>query len=205
MEHLNQVDGARVTGLVGKTCGFARKSLASLSWLTLLATGLAGADCNSPSGLALTKPDSIYQDNMDGTVTDTETGLTWAKCALGRYWIDNVAGDSSDDECNASPNTISWQAALEAAQTANADSFLGYDDWRLPNVNELVSLVESACTNPQINVNLFPDTVAGEYWTSSHCASSSNAGAWKVFFNFDSVGCTDKVQSNYVRFVRGGL
>lgn len=205
MEHLNQVDGARVTGLVGKTCGFARKSLASLSWLTLLATGLASADCNSPSGLALTKPDSIYQDNMDGTVTDTETGLTWAKCALGRDWIDNVADDSSDDECILSPHTISWQAALEAAQTANEASFLGYDDWRLPNVNELVSLVESACTNPQINVNLFPGTVAGGYWTSSHCASPSNADAWNVFFKTDSVGCTDKVQANYVRFVRGGL
>ena len=113
MEYLNQVDGARVTGLVGKPPNFARKSLASLPWLMLLATGLASADCNSPSGLALTKPDSIYQDNMDGTVTDTETGLTWAKCALGRYWIENAAGDSSDDECNAGPNTISWQAALE--------------------------------------------------------------------------------------------
>lgn len=205
MEHLNQVDGARVTSLVGKPPNVGRKSLVSLSWLTLLATGLASANCNSPSGLALTKPDSIYQDNMDGTVTDTETGLTWAKCALGRYWDENVAGDSSDDECISSPDTISWQAALEAAQAANAGSFLGYDDWRLPNVNELVSLVESACTNPQINVNLFPDTVAGQYWTSSHCASPSNAGAWRVFFNYDSVSCTDKVQANYVRFVRGGL
>ena len=72
-------------------------------------------------------------------------------------------------------------------------------------MNELVSLVESACTNPQINVNLFPDTVAGGYWTSSHCASSSKAEAWSVFFNYDGVGCTDKVQSLYVRFVRGGL
>ena len=74
--------------------------------------------------------DSRYQDNADGTVTDLETNLMWAKCSGGmQYDVGFCQGDS-----NASAN---WQDALEAA---GASTLADYDDWRLPNAKELQTL-----------------------------------------------------------------
>ncbi|MBU4055376.1 MAG: DUF1566 domain-containing protein, partial [Proteobacteria bacterium] len=62
-------------------------------------------------------------DNGDGTVTDTETGLMWQK-----------------DEAGA----MSWQNALTHCETMD---LAGYDDWRLPNRNELQSIVDYTRSN----------------------------------------------------------
>ena len=37
---------------------------------------------------------------------------------------------------------MDWEHALAYAQTQNAASYLGHDDWRLPNTKELQSLVD---------------------------------------------------------------
>ncbi|MBU2992640.1 DUF1566 domain-containing protein [Octadecabacter sp. 1_MG-2023] len=63
-----------------------------------------------------------YTDNGDGTVTDASTGLMWSQADNGE--------------------AISWEAALAFAQTANAESYLGHDDWRLPNIKELQGIVD---------------------------------------------------------------
>lgn len=61
-------------------------------------------------------------DGGDGTVTDRATGLTWSRA-------DSGAG-------------MSWEAALAWVQTKNAEKHLGHDDWRLPTVKELQSLLD---------------------------------------------------------------
>lgn len=63
-----------------------------------------------------------FTDNGDGTVTDASSGLMWSKADNGK--------------------AISWQDALAYAQTANAEGYLGHDDWRLPNVKELQAIVD---------------------------------------------------------------
>jgi hypothetical protein len=63
-----------------------------------------------------------YTDNGDRTVTDASTGLMWSQADNGE--------------------AISWEAALAFAQTANAESYLGHDDWRLPNIKELQGIVD---------------------------------------------------------------
>jgi hypothetical protein len=63
-----------------------------------------------------------YTDNGDGTVTDASSSLMWAQADNGE--------------------AISWEAALAFAQTANAESYLGHDDWRLPNIKELQVIVD---------------------------------------------------------------
>ena len=73
--------------------------------------------------------ESRYQDNGDGTITDLETNLMWAKCSGGLEYDVGV--------CQGISSAVNWQVALEAA----GDSDLaGYDNWRLPNVKELQTL-----------------------------------------------------------------
>ena len=113
-----------------------------------------GCTINRNASNSITKPDSLYTNHGDGTVTDNDTGLMWQKCSLGL----------SDSDCLTGTELgYSWQAAVAEAST-NSDS--GYDDWRLPSRNELGSLLETACYQPSINHNLFPNT-AYEYWSSS--------------------------------------
>jgi hypothetical protein len=58
-------------------------------------------------------------DNGNGTVTDTGSGLMWQKATA--------------------PGTYTWQAALSYCENL---SLAGHSDWRLPNRNELESLVD---------------------------------------------------------------
>jgi hypothetical protein len=60
-----------------------------------------------------------FVDNGDGTVTDRATGLMWMKAD--------------------SKKTMNWEQALEHAESLE---YAGYDDWRLPNVKELQSIVD---------------------------------------------------------------
>ncbi len=63
-----------------------------------------------------------FHDNADGAIADRATGLVWSKTDSGRG--------------------MNWQEALAWVQAKNAEKFLGRDDWRLPNVKELESIVD---------------------------------------------------------------
>jgi hypothetical protein len=63
-----------------------------------------------------------FHDNGDGTVTDRATGRMWSKA-------DSKTG-------------MNWRDALAWVQKMNAEKLLGHDDWRLPNVKELESIVD---------------------------------------------------------------
>ena len=106
-------------------------------------------------------------DNGTDTVTDTTTGLMWQKATA--------------------PGTYTWQQALAYAETL---TLAGYTDWRLPNHNELQSLVDYSRYNPSIDPLLASDTVSSDYWSSTSNATSGKDGltiiAWPVDFNVGS-------------------
>ncbi|MFK5913641.1 MAG: DUF1566 domain-containing protein [Woeseiaceae bacterium] len=156
----------------------------------LIATSPVYAGCNS--NITPTKPSSIYTDNGDGTVTDSQTNLMWNKCLLG------LSGDTC---ASGTLENLTWQAALKAT---NDSSLNGHSDWRLPNKNELISIIEVACTAPAINETSFPGTpTGGGYWASSP-SLQQDAYAWytnggKVAHDF----VKDKNNNQfYVRLVR---
>lgn len=165
--------------------------------LTFFQACVAIAACSTD--VTITKPDSIYTNHGNGTVTDNQTGLMWMRCSLGLSGGGCAAGTAT---------TVNWKQALEAAQAANSGvGSFGYKDWRLPTTNELVTLVELACYSPAINTNLFPSTLSNVYWSSTPLIldTVSESKAWSVNFNggaeyFDSI----KADSYYVRLVRGG-
>jgi hypothetical protein len=117
-----------------------------------------------------------FADNGDGTVSDLATGLMWQK--------------------NDSEFGMNWEEALAWAQTKNSESYLGYNDWRVPNAKELHSILDysrspatsnSAAIDPVFSCTLIQDEGDEEnypfYWTSSTHANMQN-GAWAAYLCF---------------------
>lgn len=156
------------------------------------------ATCNA--AVTATAPDSRYTDNGNGTVTDNQTGLMWRQCSEGQ------SSTSTACDTGTAIDSFTWQQALQQAESLNnSGGFAGYTDWRLPNRNELASLVERQCYRPAINENLFPSTSFLEYWSSSPSIYVGTTDVWYVDFDGGLVFTDFKTTGHSVRFVRGGL
>lgn len=146
------------------------------------------------AGILASNPTTIY-NIANGTVTDTRNGLMWDQCLWG------VSGPAC---ATGSPNKSTWQQALSLSTTANAIRHRGYSDWRLPNVKELSSLVETCQFNPSINSEVFPSTPGTYFWSSSPDAYDGGV-AWAV--GFGSGNAHNYISRDYpywVRLVRAG-
>lgn len=185
------------------------KKIIVLNMISLmLIAPAAWATCPSPhANIQISKPNSLYIDNFDGTVTDQATSLVWAKCSLGQTWVDNTADDGSDDSCVGTATTYTWKGALDAARSSSDSAYLGKTGWRVPNVKELGSLLENACSSPAINTGTFPSTANAIYWTSSPYAGSpgTDLEAWYVgFLSSGEIFRELKSKLYRVRLVREG-
>ncbi len=154
-----------------------------------LFAAMAQSECYS--SITTTTPDSVYTDNGDGTVTNNATGLMWAQCLDGLSGADCATGSAS---------TSDWQAALILAE---ASTFAGHSDWRLPSLKELASIVEASCSNPPINSTFFPNTYVNPLtqWTSTYVSSSDKA--WVITFNYGLDDSYAKSSLLGIRLVRG--
>lgn len=153
------------------------------------------AACNN--GIPLSRPDSRYHDNNDGTVSDTVTGLMWMQCP------DGVSSDKAPCDSGAAAS-FTWQQALQRPSEVNrgtAGNNHGYHDWRLPELHELKSLAEMACYDPAINTRFFPNTPSLYFWSSTPVVSLDDK-AWGVGFYYGGDRWGTKSDTRYVRLVR---
>lgn len=164
--------------------------LAVVFLLSVICTAVSAQTCRSD--IASTASDSRFTDLGDGTVSDSATGLMWKQCAEGLSGAGCASG---------TVGTFTWQYAL---QQAAGSRFAGYTDWRLPNINELESLVERRCYAPALNAAHFPNTPSYYFWSSSPCANYSET-AWFIDFKSGLVLAPGlKRLAVHVRLVRGG-
>lgn len=142
-----------------------------------------------PAGNPRIAPDSRYTDNLNGTITDNQTGLMWKQCLEGQSGV----------SCTGSATPMTWQSALVVGANSN---FAGFNDWRLPDVKEARSLVETACFGPAINELRFPNTSNNGLWTASS-APAYVSQAWYVGFYVGNVSSSFMSDGFSVRLVRG--
>lgn len=108
-----------------------------------------------------------FVDNGDGTISDLATGLMWMKDDYGQ--------------------SIMWEEALAYCENME---FAGYDDWKLPNVKELHSIVDYSGVYPAVNPKFFNSTKAEDenyhtwLWTntSANEGDGGDGSAWYVSF-----------------------
>jgi len=169
----------------------------SLIALSLPVTGqtssyAAGDDGAIQSGVVWPSP--RFTDHGDGTITDELTGLMWLKdgaCLGYQEW--NFGSFREVDSLNYDP------------QGRGCQDYTGrYTDWRLPNVNELESLVHAGRSNTATWLNSvgFTGVQALDYWSST--TNVHNPGqAWSVNMWTGFVDPDDKGGARHIIAVRG--
>ncbi len=150
-----------------------------------------GEDGEMRAGVAW--PASRFTVNSNGTVTDGLTSLTWSRHANAPS---RALPNAPLNACPNAETKMIWLDALDFIKCLNAKNHAGFNDWRLPNLNELESMVNAdvADTSAWLNDNGFgfgaglPKTQVqpSQYWTSTSDASDvdvpviSAASAWNM-------------------------
>ncbi len=141
-----------------------------------------------------TAPLSQFKTNDNGTVTDTKSKRVWLRCGLGMSW--------NGSSCEGKTLSYNWGAAVEAVNELNANKVAGRNDWRLPKLSELQSIVENQCFKPAINLDVFPFTPESGFWSSTE-SSSAVPRAMMVLFIHGKEYIANKNQNWRVRPVAG--
>lgn len=128
----------------------------------------------------------------EGEVHDSSTDLIWDRCSIGQLGEDCTQGAAQ---------RLTWADALRASVEANTRRYKGHQDWRLPNVKELLSIVDLARPCPTIDTAAFPKTVCDWYWSATPRAGEPGR-AWDVGFDDGHVGHGIEDLKGYVRLVR---
>ena len=118
------------------------------------------------------------RDNTTKIVTDSKTGLQWQDNERLRK---------------------SWQNAINYCETLTLGD---NDDWRLPNINELVSIVDDTKENPSMTP-VFKFFASTYYWSSTTYTADSDR-AWYVYFGIGYQSDSPKSRRYSVRCVRLG-
>ncbi|MBF0213503.1 MAG: DUF1566 domain-containing protein [Magnetococcales bacterium] len=155
--------------------------------------GSSGDDGELERGVAWPTP--RFLDNQDGTVTDQLTKLVWMKNA----------------SCWDAKNWEEAFAMIESMNRMDGVSCFPYvsgrhTDWRLPNREELGSLIDFGHSNPALPTDQkFTGLPAYQplFWSSTTPASSEDY-AWILDLSSGKTGTVAKSHSHHVWPVRGG-
>ena len=130
-----------------------------------------------------------YEENIiddDNIVIDHATGLMWHQ--------------------SGSFKNISWKSAKRWVIKLNENGYAGFTDWRLPTLEETVSLLEPNAKNSNQFIDPAFDKTQSSVWTCDSNISNSSLSldrAWSVNFNYSLVSRMDiMIERKKVRPVR---
>jgi hypothetical protein len=166
-------------------------------------------------GVAL--PDSATFTDGWIMTRDNVTGLIWE---VKR----NKDGEKNYDDPHDADNTYTWydswsgiyapgDGTEQFINALNVDQFGGFDDWRIPSIKELASIIDSSITvpGPTVRTAYFPNTAASCfpntdescYWSSTW-SSPYHLALGVNFYSGSASQSLFKNDFHYVRAVRGG-
>lgn len=128
------------------------------------------------------KKSTFKRDNAKEVVTNSATGLMW------------------QDDSRAKNIKKDWEEAKNYCRNL---THAGYNDWYLPSIKELESIVDTTRYNPAIKEE-FINTASSGYWSSSPSISMVNDDFWHVSFNYGLSYDRHDSDKFYVRCVRAG-
>lgn len=146
-----------------------------------------------------------FTEEEAGTLTDSGSDLMWRRCALGQTW--------NGARCEGSPVRLDWAGAQAAVAEINQSGDLFYNDWRVPSIRDLASIVERQCQNPRTSLELFPGTPADFFWTSTRApqhgqpadAAAEDAEAYALSFGPEGAQRQPLTSAHHLRLVRSAL
>jgi len=131
-----------------------------------------GQDGEYQTGLSWPAPRFSARDE---TVLDRLTGLVWRRAA------------------NPAPQGVTWQEALAVIARLSLHDGAG---WRLPNINELESLVDCATADPALPPDHPFTEVRDVYWSSTTSLYEPD-WAWALYLDKGAVGVGQKSQARF--------
>ena len=147
-ENLMKYDRQALQSLSGFGKGSTRKMAALVIGTAWLCSSLvAGAECNASAE----KEPGAARFAINGEVVyDKTTNLTWMRCGRGQQWKDG-AGCVGD---------------LQKLTYSQSHAGLS-DEWRLPSVDQLKTIIAPHCSNPAVGGEIFPGTISDWYRTGT--------------------------------------
>jgi hypothetical protein len=124
----------------------------------------------------------------DKVVVDSATGLMW-----------HQNGFSKKSFAYGTTKIMKWDEAKEWVRNFNSRGYAGYHDWRLPTVEEAVSLLESGKSNGRYIDPVFSKK---QEWIWTGDRKTGSKAAWEVNFRYGHVLPTAIGGYNCVRPVR---
>ncbi len=123
-------------------------------------------------------------------VTDGMTGLVWQGCPAG------LSGAACEQGARV---TLLWPEALQYCEGL---TWAGMDDWRLPQIKELFTVLDLGLYWPSVDQAVFPATGNSWYYSSTTIMRAFNDVAYAVFFGEGILGASFKDWDDEVLCVR---
>ena len=112
------------------------------------------------------------------TVRDMLTGLLWTA------------------DAGLAEKPVVWKQALELVRRLNDREFGGRTDWRLPNINELESLVDCSAAAPALSKDHPFVSVQDVYWSSTTSYFETD-WAWALYLDKGAIGVGYKREAGF--------
>lgn len=133
-----------------------------------------------------------YFENGVRVIFDTNTGLYW-----------EVKSPEAGD-VNYCMDTYTFKEANEAyIQKLNIAQYGGFEDWRMPNMDELRSILDYGMDDIAIDLNVFENCQIGDYWSKNVFRKQPCFG-WVFFLGFGSAIAKSLETKHFVMACRGG-
>jgi len=187
--------------------------------LTLTVTNEFTETCTDTLGLNITSSRFVKLDGSGAElpanapsremVLDKKTDLVW-EVKQNKDFIEDYANIHDSDNIytwyDSDPETNGGHAGTDGDGTdtedfiaeLNTEMFGSYDDWRMPECEELASIRDSLRFNPAVNTDYFPETTSGYYWSSTSYEWEYNYSACHI----DFMGSHSVLRGNHYGYKR---